>query len=109
MHKGSWLSCAAAVAVSAQLSCTVHARAPEMFDPVSCAGQQRGWTGEELAVLAFRHAGYPGFQDGATVRYMQEDCEISVVVGFHSGTPGDHFLVVLSAQDGSLIRFLPGQ
>jgi hypothetical protein len=80
-----------------------------MFDPVSCEAQQRGWTGEELAALAFRHAGYPSSQSGATVRYMQEGCEISVVVGFHSDTAGDHFLVVLSAEDGSLIRFLPGQ
>jgi hypothetical protein len=99
---------AAAIGLWWHLGCASEHRAPELAGGPFC-DQDRGWTGDELADLAFRYAGYKTPPAKATVRYWQQGCEITVHVSLNERIAGAYFQVLISAKDGSLILVVPGE
>lgn len=92
----------------AQLGCRDAVRPPELFSP-HCAEQERGWTTDELAEIAFKAATGRTNREGARIRIWQDGCGIVIGVDQKEHHVGSHFGVTVSAIDGRVLDITSGE
>jgi hypothetical protein len=77
----------------------------------ACPTQQRIWTDAHLTELAIneveRRGGHVD-RGRAEIRFGQEACKLVVVVSEVPARPGGHFSVIVSAENGKVLEFVPG-
>jgi hypothetical protein len=102
------LLCASLLAL-ATLACSQYDPSPELRSP-NCSEQSTGWTTEKLADAALLAATGEINRRGAVVTISQDGCRFYVAVRREGiRYAGAHFMVTISAVDGTIIEVTGGE